>query len=118
MDGNGTVGRGESIPRLAIKTLEGSPVRGDLSRKMLLRGQHALLVELQARRGTITPAHRHGHDSYLYVVSGRMRSAMGADVHTLGPGDAVLHPAGVEHAVEALEDTVWVEVKTPAEEPW
>jgi quercetin dioxygenase-like cupin family protein len=85
---------------------------------MLLRGQRALLVELQARRGTVTPAHRHGHDSYLYVVSGRLRSTMDGDAHALGPGDAVLHPAGAEHAVEALEDAVWVEVKTPAEEPW
>jgi quercetin dioxygenase-like cupin family protein len=112
------LGRGDATPPFVIQTVEGLPIKGEVHVKKLLHGRNALLIEVRIRGGTVTPAHQHAHESYLYVVQGRVRATIGSDVYDLGPGDAVLHPASVDHISEALEDAVWIEIKTPAEETW
>ena len=39
---------------------------------------------------------------------------VGEQEYLLGPGDVCRHPAGIPHGVEALEESVMVEVKSPA----
>jgi quercetin dioxygenase-like cupin family protein len=112
------VGRGQAVAPVAVRAIEGIPIEGEMRAKKLLHGERALLVEFQVAAGTSTPVHRHGHDSYLYVVKGRLRTTVAAERFDLRAGDAVLHPAGIEHRVEALEDSIWIEVKAPAEEAW
>jgi quercetin dioxygenase-like cupin family protein len=34
--------------------------------------------------------------------------------YVLGPGDVCRHPAGVPHGVEAIEESLVVEIKSPA----
>jgi hypothetical protein len=48
----------------------------------LLHGQNALLTEVRMRKGTVTPVHHHAHESYLYVVSGRVRTTVGGEACT------------------------------------
>jgi quercetin dioxygenase-like cupin family protein len=112
------IGRGREIPQVDVRTVEGQPVAGSMRVKRLLRGRNALLVEFHAVQGTATPMHRHEHESLLYVLQGRLRATVGSAVHELGPGDAILHPAGVEHGVEALDRSTWIEVKVPPQEAW
>jgi len=114
----GLFGRGQEVPSFSIEHVEGQRINGTVVAKKLLHGRNALLVEVTIRRGTVTPVHRHLHESYLYVVSGRVKATVGDEVYVAGPGDAVLHPAGIDHISEALEDAVWIEVKVPAEETW
>lgn len=112
------LGRGQEVPSFAIETVEGLRINGTVAAKKLLHGRNALLVEVTISRGTVTPVHQHRHESYLYVVSGRVKATVGEDVYIVGPGDAILHPAEVDHISEALEDAVWIEVKAPPEETW
>ena len=49
----------------------------------------------------------------LYVVSGRFRSTVNDEIFVLGPGDVCRHPRYAGHGVEAVEDMVFVEVKSP-----
>ena len=39
---------------------------------------------------------------------------VGQEEYILGPGDVCRHPAGVPHGVEGIEDSVVVEIKSPA----
>jgi quercetin dioxygenase-like cupin family protein len=112
------VGRGREIEPVEVRTVEGKPVTGAMRVQRLLRGRNALMVRFDVARGTATPIHRHEHESLLYVVRGRLRATVGGAVHELGSGDAVLHPPGVKHAVEALARATWIEVKAPPEEAW
>jgi quercetin dioxygenase-like cupin family protein len=114
----GRIGHGRAVAPIAVRAIEGIPIAGEMQAKKLLHGERALLVEFHVTAGTRTPDHCHRHESLLYVVKGRLRTTVGAESIELNPGDAVLHPAGLEHRVEALEDSVWVEVKSPAEEAW
>ena len=54
------------------------------------------------------------HDSIVYVVSGKLKGTMDGKEFIMGPGDVCRHPKGVLHGVEALEDSVIMECKSPA----
>lgn len=106
------------VPEFKIEVVEGEKIEGVVKCRQLLHGTHALMLEVTVRRGTATPRHSHDHDSLLYVVAGRVRVTVGLEVGEAGPGDAILHPAGVEHVSEAVEDSIWIEVKAPPEATW
>jgi mannose-6-phosphate isomerase-like protein (cupin superfamily) len=53
------------------------------------------------RAGQEQTAHAHSaSDKVYFVLDGTARFRIGATEHTLGPGHAVLAPAGVSHAVQ------------------
>jgi len=99
---------------VSVHSIEGATVYGDaLLVKPLIAGDAMTLLEIHYRAGSGAPPHVHDHESVVYVVRGSVKTVIGAETHTLGPGDACRHPAGEPHAVEALEDAVIVEIKSP-----
>ncbi len=50
----------------------------------------------------------------IYLVSGKLKGTIGDKEIVMVPGDTCRHPAGVLHGVEALEDSVIMECKSPA----
>jgi unsaturated pyranuronate lyase len=50
------------------------------------------------------------------VVKGKVKSTVGSQEFIMGPGDVCRHPKGVLHGLEAIEDSVVVEIKSPAPE--
>jgi len=103
-----------SVQALAIRSIEGTPTTGDFLIKPLLKGERMAMLEVHLQPGVASAMHVHAHESLLYVVRGRIRTIVGDEVVVLGPGDVGCHPAHVAHSVEALEETVFVEVKSPA----
>ena len=49
-----------------------------------------------------------------YVVKGKVKSTVGEEEFIMGPGDVCRHPIGVLHGLEAIEESVVVEIKSPA----
>jgi quercetin dioxygenase-like cupin family protein len=47
-------------------------------------------------------------------VKGKVKSTVGSEEFIMGPGDVCRHPKGVLHGLEAIEDSVVVEIKSPA----
>lgn len=56
--------------------------------------------------------HRVKHET-LYLLSGRIRLTLDSDVLEWLPGTLVSIPPGTVHRMEALEDSVLLEVSTP-----
>jgi quercetin dioxygenase-like cupin family protein len=108
--------RNASVEALVIRSIEGATTRGDFLIKPLLRGEHMSLLEVHLQPGVASELHAHGHESMLYVVKGKLRTMVGGEDLVLGPGDVGCHPRGVPHMVEALEETVFIEIKSPAPE--
>ncbi|WP_370969272.1 cupin domain-containing protein [Amycolatopsis sp. cg9] len=97
-----------------LRTVEGLPLTGGEGRFRLLESASSGLAYLiHYPSGVASPPHSHDHDSIVYVLSGRLRGAVAGEEAELEPGDSVLHPRGVEHHVEALTDSMWVEFKSP-----
>lgn len=99
---------------ITVRAIEGADVYGDaLQVKPLIAGDAMTLLEIHYAAGSGAPPHVHDHESVIYVVRGRIKTVIGTETHTLGPGDACRHPAGEPHGVEALEDALIVEIKSP-----
>jgi quercetin dioxygenase-like cupin family protein len=107
--------RNADVPVVAVNAVEGKPTYGGaFLMKLLVKGDEMTFLELHYKAGVGTPLHTHDHESVAYVVKGKMRSTVGNEVFVMGPGDACRHPKGVLHGLEAIEDSVVVEIKAPA----
>ena len=96
-----------------VGTIEGQPNTGTFFVKPLMQGDRMALLEIRVRAGVASRFHAHSHESLIYVVSGRLKTTVDNETFVLGPGDVCRHPCASSHRVEALEDTLFVEVKSP-----
>jgi quercetin dioxygenase-like cupin family protein len=96
-----------------VSEIEGQPNTGIFLVKPLIGGESMALLEVHLRAGAASAMHAHSHESLIYVVSGRLKTIIDDETFVLGPGDACRHPCAVGHRVEALEDTTFIEVKSP-----
>ena len=114
--------RNANVEKEPVRALEGLPEGGDgahLSLKPLIVGQDMLFFEAHREKGLIDPEHAHpDHESICYLVSGKMRVVIAGEEFVAEPGDTWVHPAGVLHYHEALEDSVQIEVKSPPKKTW
>jgi quercetin dioxygenase-like cupin family protein len=107
--------RNAEVEAIAVNAIEGKPTYGgDLLVKPLIKGDEMTFLEIHYTAGVGTPLHTHTHESVAYVVKGKVKSTVGAEEFIMGPGDVCRHPKGVLHGLEALEDSVVVEIKSPA----
>ncbi|HJU30182.1 MAG TPA: cupin domain-containing protein [Hyphomicrobiaceae bacterium] len=107
--------RNADVAAVAIKAVEGKPMYGgDMLVKPLIKGDEMTFLEIHYKAGVGAPLHTHTHESIAYVVSGKVKSTVGSEAFVMGPGDVCRHPKGVLHGLEAIEDSVVVEIKAPA----
>jgi len=107
--------RNADVKAMAVSAVEGKPTYGgELLVKPLIKGDEMTFLEIRYAAGVGSPLHTHTHESIAYVVKGKVKSTVGSDEFIMGPGDVCRHPAGVLHGLEALEDSLVVEIKSPA----
>jgi unsaturated pyranuronate lyase len=107
--------RNADVAAVAVTAVEGKPTYGgDLMVKPLIEGDEMTFLEIRYAAGVGAPLHAHTHESIVYVVRGKVKSTVGSEQFILGPGDVGRHPRGVLHGMEALEESVVVEIKSPA----
>lgn len=113
--------RNADVAADAVTSLEGQGqnASGALAIKPLIVGEDTLLMEVHRARGLVDAEHVHpDHESICYLVSGKMRVVIDGESFIAEPGDSWIHPAGVPHYHETLEDSVQIEVKSPPMRPW
>jgi quercetin dioxygenase-like cupin family protein len=96
------------VKSLVVKSIEGKQMNGDLLVKPLIKGDEMTLLG--------APLHVHEHESLAYVVKGKVKMTVGKETYILGPGDVCRHPQGVPHGVEGIDESIVVEIKSPAPE--
>ena len=109
--------RNADVEAVAVSAVEGKPLYGgDMLVKPLIKGDEMTFLEIHYAAGVGAPLHSHTHESIAYVVKGKVKSTVGSDEFIMGSGDVCRHPKGVLHGLEAIEDSVVVEIKSPAPE--
>jgi quercetin dioxygenase-like cupin family protein len=110
---------GAAAPVDRMTTLEGAASAGEMTIKPLVVGNDMLLIELFEAKGVRVPEHTHDdHESIVYLVKGSMRLVIDGREFIARAGDAWLHPRGVPHWSETLEDCVAIEIKSPPRKTW
>lgn len=107
--------RNKDTQAIKVTAIEGAVMYGgEMLVKPLIKGDEMTFLEIHYEPGVGAPLHIHEHESLAYVVTGKVKMTVGQEVYVLGPGDVCRHPKGVPHGVEAIEETVMIEVKSPA----
>ena len=68
--------------------------------------------------GAVVPGHAHENEQVTTVLEGRLRVVIDGHEHSVGAGESLILPANVPHEVEALSDTVTLEVFSPVRQDW
>ena len=87
-------------------------------RRTLTDGERMMLCEIRMDAGAVVPLHTHPHEQTGYLVAGRCRFQIGAEVRELSPGDTWMVPGGAEHEATALDDSVFIDVFSPPREEY
>ncbi|MEW6581516.1 MAG: cupin domain-containing protein [Actinomycetota bacterium] len=79
------------------------------ARRHVLVGEGDGAGQVELRYFTIPPGgasvrERHGHEHAIVILHGRASVLIGAEVHEVGPGDAVFIASGEEHQLTAGPD--------------
>jgi quercetin dioxygenase-like cupin family protein len=89
-----------------------------LRRQILAHTPSMMLVRHEMRKGWRGAAHSHPHEQLVYVISGRMQIVVDGVMVDASAGDNFIVESNVEHQATALEDSVVLDVFTPAREDY
>ena len=102
-----------------VSSVEGAAMQGVLAVTPLVCGDESSMTRWTRKKGLIDPLHQHDdHESIAILISGKLRMVIDGREFIAGPGDSWVHPRGVPHYSEALEDCVQIEVKSPPIRTW
>ena len=92
-----------------------------LERRRII-GERVMLSEVLLEQGCTVPTHTHENEQFALVVRGRLRFGIGAEDspdrdEVVVEGGEVLHlPSMVPHSVEALEESLVLDIFSPISE--
>jgi quercetin dioxygenase-like cupin family protein len=89
-----------------------------IERKTLVFGERTLMTEFRLEKGHRLPFHKHPYEQTGYLVSGHLVLVIAGQRHDMTPGDSWSIPGNVEHGAEIEENSVAVEVFSPAREDY
>jgi quercetin dioxygenase-like cupin family protein len=88
-----------------------------LSRRVI-HGEKLTIARLQLSKGAAVRLHSHENEQVSMMESGSLRFVLDGQELIVNAGEGVRIPAHVPHSVEALEDSVVVDVFAPCREDW
>ena len=92
-------------------------MNASISRQMI-HGETMTVARIRLRKGGVVPLHQHPNEQISTVESGRLRFVVSGQEQTLGSGETLTIPPNAPHLVEALEDSLAVDVFCPVREDW
>ena len=89
-----------------------------LQRQILVHTPSMMLVRHEMCKGWRGAAHQHPHEQLVYVIRGRLQFEANGAKFDVVEGDNFIVASNVEHWATALEDSVVLDVFTPAREDY
>ena len=86
--------------------------------RQVIHGQHITIARLGIAQGGSVPTHSHVNEQVMNIISGRLKVILDGIEMVLDGGQSLVIAPNIPHSVEALEDTVAVDVFSPAREDW
>ncbi len=86
--------------------------------RRMLHTETMTLALITLAKGAVVPRHDHPNEQIATVLEGRVRFDVGGSQFEAAVGESVPLAANVPHQVEALEDSVVLDVFSPVREDW
>ena len=81
--------------------------------KTLVHGDKSLMTKYRFRTGSELPSHGHPYEQTGYLIQGRLRLTIDDEVREAVSGDSWCIAPGATHRIDAIEDSVAIEIFTP-----
>jgi quercetin dioxygenase-like cupin family protein len=109
----------DDLPVERLAAVEGVKPKGVVEVRRAMVGNEILMLHVFREKGLVDPVHKHmDHETVAYLIRGKLRLVIGDKEFIAGPGTSWIHPVGVEHFSEALEDCEQLEIKSPPTKTW
>ncbi len=86
--------------------------------RQVIHASSITIARLGIAQGGAVPTHHHVNEQVMNVISGSLKVILDGEEIVVHGGQTLVIPPDIPHSVEALEDTVAVDVFSPAREDW
>ena len=86
--------------------------------RQLIHTETMTIGRIVLSAGAVVPSHHHVHEQVANVLEGRLRFVIGGEEQIVSAGESVFIPSEVPHSVEAIEDSVVLDVFSPVRDDW
>ena len=86
--------------------------------RQMIHSETMTIARIVLRKGAAVPEHSHANEQISTVESGSAKFVLAGVATIVRAGETMHIPALVPHSVEALEDSVAVDVFSPRREDW
>ena len=90
-----------------------TPLPG-VRQRTLVFGERTLMTEFLLAKDSALPSHAHPYEQTGYLVKGHLVLRIGEAEHDATPGDSWCIPMNAIHGARILEDSIAIEVFSPA----
>jgi quercetin dioxygenase-like cupin family protein len=86
--------------------------------RQLIHTETMTVARITLRKGAHVPMHEHENEQITNVLEGRVRFVVAGEELEVVAGQTVPLAANVPHEIDALEDSLVLDVFSPAREDW
>ena len=86
--------------------------------RQVIHGEHITVARIQLAKGAIVPVHSHVNEQITLLEKGRLRFVISGEERIIQAGEALQIPPNAPHEVEALEDSLAVDLFSPIRADW
>jgi quercetin dioxygenase-like cupin family protein len=103
----------DDAPGVHFRSIEGVEISDPVLTKIIWPGPKMTVLEHWMSKGQVMPFHRHQSEFVDFLVKGKVKITMAGKQYIGEEHDSWTAVPGVEHSVEALEDSMFQEYFTP-----
>ncbi len=81
-------------------------------------GEDIMLSRVLLKKGCVVPEHSHHNEQISYVTEGALKFAIDGQEITVSEGEVLAIPRNMPHRVEALRDSVSLDIFNPPRADW
>lgn len=86
--------------------------------RRVIHTRNMTIARIRLGKHAVVPAHAHAHEQVTTLESGALRFVLDGEERILKAGEMLEIPPHAEHSVEALEDSVAMDVFSPPRDDW
>jgi len=86
--------------------------------RQAIHTERMTISRLALKVGAVVPRHHHENEQCTLMEAGRLRFLFDEGERIVGVGEVMQIPPNVPHAVEAIEDSVALDLFSPRREDW
>jgi quercetin dioxygenase-like cupin family protein len=90
----------------------------ELIGRQVIHGVNMTMARLVLKRGAVVPRHHHVNEQITTLLEGRLRFEFPGHTQDLAAGESLVIPPDLPHRVDALEDSIAIDVFAPTRDDW